>query len=67
MKNMVAKHHPNKEGGFEEEVDELEDSEVPEMGEEGILTPKNPEEMEFDDTDLEGTPEITEPEITEEE
>ena len=55
---MATKH---KEGDFEE-VDELEDSEVSEMGEEGILTPKNPEEMEFDDTELEGVPEITEEE-----
>jgi len=55
---MATKH---KEGDFEE-VDELEDSEVSEMGEEGILTPKNPEEMEFDDAELEGVPEITEEE-----
>jgi len=58
---MAAKHLSNNEDNFEE-ADELEDSEVSEMGEEGILTPKNPEEMEFDDTDLEGTPEITETE-----
>ncbi|MDP2945912.1 MAG: hypothetical protein AAB721_02605 [Patescibacteria group bacterium] len=45
-----------------EEVDELEDSEAPEMGEEGVLTPKNPEEMEFDDTELEEVPETTEEE-----
>ena len=55
---MATKH---KEGDFEE-VDELEDFEVSEMGEEGILTPKNPEEMEFDDAELEGVPEITEEE-----
>jgi len=55
---MATKH---KEGDFEE-VDELEDSEVSEMGEEGILTPKNPEEMEFDDAELEGVPEIMEEE-----
>jgi len=55
---MATKH---KEGDFEE-VDELEDSEVSEMGEEGILTPKNPEEMEFDDAELGETPEITEEE-----
>jgi len=56
---MATKHLLNNEDDFEE-VDKLEDSEVSEMGEEGILTPKNPEEMEFDDTDLEGTPETTE-------
>ena len=55
---MATKH---KEGDFEE-ADELEDFEVSEMGEEGILTPKNPEEMEFDDAELEGVPEITEEE-----
>ena len=58
---MATKHHSNNEEDFEE-VDELEDSEVSEMGEEGILTPKNPEEMEFDDAELEGAPEITEEE-----
>ena len=58
---MATKRLLNNKGGFEE-VDELEDSEVPEMGEEGILTPKNPEEMEFDDTELEGVPETTEEE-----
>ncbi len=58
---MATKHLSNNEDDFEE-VDELEDSEVSEMGEEGILTPKNPEEMEFDDTDLEGIPETTETE-----
>ena len=56
---MATKHLLNNEDDFEE-VDKLEDSEVSEMGEEGILTPKSPEEMEFDDTDLEGTPETTE-------
>lgn len=56
---MATKHLLNKKGDFEE-ADELEDSEAPEMGEEGILTPKNPEEMGFDDTELEGTPESTE-------
>ena len=45
-----------------EETDELEDSEVPEVGEEGILMPKNPEEIEFDDTELEVAPEPTEEE-----
>ncbi len=58
---MATKHLLNKKGDFEE-VDELEDSEVREMGEEGILTPKNPEEMEFDDTELEGVPEPMETE-----
>jgi len=58
---MAIKHHSNNEDDFEE-TDELKDSEVSEMGEEGILTPKNPEEMEFDDTELEGAPEITEEE-----
>ena len=61
---MAAKHHSNNEDDFEE-VDELEDPEVPEMGEEDILTPKNPEEMEFDDTDLEGIPETMEMETEE--
>jgi len=56
---MTTKSFLNKEGDFEEE---LEDSEVPEMGEEGILTPKNPEEMEFDNTELEEAPEPTEEE-----
>jgi len=56
---MATKHLSNNEDDFEE-VDELKDSEVSEMGEEGILTPKNPEEMEFDDTDLEGIPETAE-------
>ncbi len=55
---MATKHLSNNEDDFEE-TDELEDSEVSEMGEEGILTPKNPEEMEFDDTELEGVPEPT--------
>ncbi|MCX6813892.1 MAG: hypothetical protein NT078_01610 [Candidatus Azambacteria bacterium] len=44
------------------EIDELEDSEVPEMGEEGILTPENPKEMEFDDTESEEVPEAMEEE-----
>jgi len=56
---MATKRLINTKGDFEE-VDELEDSEVPEMGEEGILTPKNPEEMEFGDIELEGAPEPTE-------
>ncbi len=56
---MATKHLSNNEDDFEE-VDELEDSEVSEMGEEGILTPKNPEEMKFDDTELEEAPEPTE-------
>ena len=47
---MAAKHHSNNEDDFEE------------MGEEGILTPKNPEEMEFDDTELEEAPEPMEEE-----
>lgn len=60
---MATKHLLNNKDNFEEvEVDELEDSEVPEMGEEGILTPKNPAEMEFDDSELEGVPEPTEEE-----
>jgi len=58
---MATKHHSNNEDDFEE-VDKLEDSEVSEMGEEGILTPKNPEEMEFDDTELEEAPEPMEEE-----
>ncbi len=58
---MATKHLSNNEDDFEE-TDELEDSEVSEMGEEGILTPKNPEEMEFDDTDLERIPETMETE-----
>ena len=58
---MAAKHHSNNEDDFEE-VDKLEDSEVSEMGEEDILTPKNPEEMEFDDTELEEAPEPMEEE-----
>ena len=58
---MATKRLLNTKGDFEE-VDELEDLEVPEMGEEGILTPKNPEEMGFDDTELEGVPETTEEE-----
>lgn len=53
---MAAKHLSNNEDDFEE-TDELEDSEVAEMGEEGILTPKNPEEMGFDDTESEEVPE----------
>ncbi|PIZ87662.1 MAG: hypothetical protein COX92_00690 [Candidatus Nealsonbacteria bacterium CG_4_10_14_0_2_um_filter_40_15] len=61
---MATKHLSNNEDDFEE-VDELEDPEVPEMGEEDILTPKNPEEMEFDDTDLEGIPETMEMETEE--
>mgnify|MGYP001619102863 FL=1 len=58
---MATKHLLNKKSDFKE-ADELEDSEVPEMGDEGILTPKNPEETEFDDTELEGVPEPTEEE-----
>ncbi|MDP3004487.1 MAG: hypothetical protein Q8N43_03235 [Candidatus Azambacteria bacterium] len=58
---MATKHLSNNEDDFKE-IDELEDSEVSEMGEEGILTPKNPEEMELDDTELEGVPEPTETE-----
>jgi hypothetical protein len=58
---MATKRLLNTKGDFEE-VDELEDSEVPEMGEEGILTPKNSEEMEFDDTELEEVPEPVEEE-----
>lgn len=43
------------------EIEGLEDPETPEMGEEGILTPKSPDEMEFDgDTDLEEDSGITE-------
>jgi len=56
---MATKHRLNNEDGFEE-VDELEDSEVSEMGEDGILTLKNPEEVGLDDTDSEETPETTE-------
>ena len=58
---MATKHHSTNKDDFEE-VDKLEDSEVSEMGEEGILTPKNPEEMEFDDTELEEAPEPMEEE-----
>lgn len=58
---MVAKYLSNNGDDFDK-IDKLEDSEVPEMGEEGILTPKNPEEMEFDDAELEGAPEPTETE-----
>ncbi len=58
---MVTKRLLNNKGDSEE-IDELEDSEVTEMGEEGILTPKNPEEMEFDDTELEEAPETKEEE-----
>lgn len=58
---MATKRLLNTKGDFEE-VDELEDSEVAEMGEEGILTPKNPEEVGFDDTELEDAPEPTEEE-----
>ena len=50
---MATKHLSNNEDDFKE-IDELEDPEVPEMGEEDILTPKNPEETEFDDAELEG-------------
>jgi len=53
---MATKHLSNNEDDFKE-VDELEDSEVSEMGEEDILTPKNPEDMEFDDTELKEAPE----------
>jgi len=42
------------------EIDDLKDPEVPEMGEEDILTPKNPEEMEFGDTELGEDSETTE-------
>lgn len=58
---MATKHLSNNEDDFKE-VDELEDSEVPEMGEEGILIPKSPEDMEFDDTESEEAPETTEEE-----
>ncbi len=58
---MVTKRMPNNKGDFEE-TDELEDSEVPEMGEEDTLTPKNPEEMELDDPELEGVSEPAEEE-----
>ena len=58
---MATKHRSNNEDGFEE-TDELEDSEVSEMGEEGILTPKNPEEVGLDDTDSEEISETTEEE-----
>lgn len=49
---MATKHHPKKENDLEEETDELKDSEIAEMGEEeGILMPKNSEDMEeLDDT-----------------
>ena len=57
---MATKHHLKKEDDLEEETDELKDSEIAEMGEEGILMPKNPEDMEEpDDTKSE--------EVTEEE
>jgi len=48
---MAIKHHSNNEDDFEE-IDELKDPDVPEVGEEEeeFLTPKNPEEMESDDT-----------------
>jgi len=49
---MATKHHLNNEDDLEE-TDELEDPELPEMGEEGILTPKNPDETELDDAKLE--------------
>jgi len=49
---MAVKRHLNEENSFEE-TGELKDPEIPEMGEEEeILTPKNPEEMEFDDAEL---------------
>lgn len=58
---MTKKHLLNNPDHFEE-ADELEDSEVPEMGEEEILTPKNPEETEFDDAELGEVSEPTEEE-----
>jgi len=58
---MNTKRHSDNEDSLEE-ADDLEDLEVPEVDEEGILTPKNPEEMEFDDTELEEAPEPTEEE-----
>ena len=57
---MATKHLLNNKDDSEE-TDELEDSEVSEMGEEDTLTPKNPEEMEFSDTEGE-VPEPTEEE-----
>ncbi len=56
---MAIKRHSNNEDAFEE-TDELEDPELPEMGEEGILMPKNPEDMEFGDTESEEIPGPTE-------
>lgn len=59
---MATKRLLNNKGDLEEEeADELEDSEVPEMGEDGISTPKNPE-MDFDDAELEDAPAPTETE-----
>ncbi len=58
---MATKRLLNNKGDLEE-VDELEDSEVPEMGEEGILAPKNLEEMGFDDAESEEAPAPTETE-----
>ncbi len=55
---MATKRPLNNDGDFEE-ADELEDLEVPEMGEEDILTVKNPEEAGFDDAELEGPSETT--------
>lgn len=57
---MATKRLLNNKGDLEE-ADELEDSEVPEMGEEGISTPKN-SEMDFDDAELEETSAPTETE-----
>lgn len=58
---MATKHHLNNEDNLEE-TDELKDSEVPEMGDEGILTPKNAEEAEFDDVEEDDDLKITEEE-----
>ncbi len=45
----MATKHLSRENDFEGIDDELEDSEISEMdGEDGILTPKSPDDMEYD-------------------
>ncbi|MEK7578285.1 MAG: hypothetical protein AAB789_01105 [Patescibacteria group bacterium] len=53
---MTTEHLLDNKDDFEG-IDELEDPEVPEMGEEEVLAPENSRETGFDDTESEGPPE----------
>lgn len=64
---MSIKYPLDNEIGLGEELDELEDAEVAEMGTEEILAAKNleKEELGFEDAELEDTPELAEEEDNE--